>query len=162
MKHVVAAVLVGALLSQPAFAQELWQGTRVGMSVAEVVAVVPGAEVEDGGIVDARRLGARLDGLEIGKDPWVGLFYFGNGLEMVILKPAPAVSADAYRSMFNPIVDDLREAYGEPFSCEQRPLGQSCEWRTSDRSIRVGLFTAYGPDLLHIVYEKRPESKPPL
>lgn len=154
--------MAGAMLTQPATAQDLWQGARAGMSVANVIASVPNAEPEEGESIDGRNLGARVTDLMIGKDRWEARFYFGSGLEMVILKPAPEVSRDAYRSMFNPVVDDLREAYGEPFSCEQRPLGQSCEWRAPEKSIRVGLLTAYGPDVLHIVYEKRPAQKPPL
>jgi len=158
-----ALAAVCALGAGSAQAQELWQGARAGMTVAEVVAAVPNATAAEGEPVQDRTLGAEVKGLTIGDDPWEGRFYFGeDGLGLVVLVPTASVSRTAMPSMFNPIVDDLREAYGDPFSCEDRQFGRSCEWRSDDRLIQAGLLTAYGLNSISISYEKRSPVRPPL
>lgn len=159
----VVAGVVLALCASAASAQELWRGANIDMSIEQVVATVPEAHAAEGETRGGLDLGAAVDAITIGRDTWSANFFFKDGrLEMVLLMPSEEVSALAYGPMFNPLLDDLREAYGEPFSCDAGQFGRDCEWRFPDRTITLSHADIYSVKSLHIRYEKREDAKPPL
>lgn len=159
----LAAGLAFAAYAGDAKAQELWRGAHARMSVDEVVAAIPDAKPIIGDAIDGRQLGATVSGLAIGNKPWNAELYFGSdGLGLVVLKPDATVNPVIYTVIYEPVVDDLREAYGEPFVCERGSFGKSCEWRMPEKVIRLSYLEVGSLFNLSVSYEMREEPRPPL
>ncbi|GAA0212426.1 hypothetical protein QOZ96_003604 [Brevundimonas nasdae] len=154
------AALALATWAGSAGAQELWRGARGGMTVDEVIKTIPGAALSDDRTISEGRVrGAIVEGITLQSKSWSAGFYFRDGrLDIVILEPDSTVSKYAFRPMFRPVANDLREVYGEPFSCDASQFGEHCEWRWPDRSIMLSYSDIYGDMSLEIYYERRSSS----
>lgn len=160
---VLAAISAVGACASPAASQDLWRGARAGMSVEEVLAIVPGAHPGDGTAIEGKRLGATVTGLAIANKSWNAKLYFGSsGLGLVVLEPDETVDPVIYTVIYEPTLDDLREAYGEPFVCERGSLGRSCEWRAPDKIIRLSYLEVGSLFNLSVSYEVRGGPRPPL
>jgi hypothetical protein len=96
-----------------AHAQALWQDSRAGMSVDEVVAAFPSsARVSVAPVGGVQEL-LRLDGIEIAGKPCAARFLFrGAGLAMVVINAPPMHQVEA-TDYFNKLADALRSRYGQ-------------------------------------------------
>ena len=140
----IAAFLALALSPLPSFGQELWDGTRFGMTLAQVAAAFPAAQ---SGTLARLRSGASngltISEYSVGDDKFEIDFYFRNGgLEEVVLRASEVESrpSEDNQSTFDRLVATTTDAHGRPSGCQMArsiTLFRGCEWHSKDTQIDI-------------------------
>jgi hypothetical protein len=157
-------ILIAVLsLPAPGWAQELWGGTTIGMSVAQVKAKVPNTVAPQkpssisGGAVEL----LRAEGIEIVGEPFIAKFYFHNQrLSQVTLAYArKGASFDSVIAIYQQLVPALRAKYGKEISNEASRGAMnsaSTEWVSKRTNINLfALGIGSNPALLNVNYQVR-------
>ncbi|MFZ0692704.1 MAG: hypothetical protein WAN51_00885 [Alphaproteobacteria bacterium] len=160
MGKIIIIALV--LLSVSANAQVLWQGATVGMSVQEVLTVVPHAiKVDKGGTLygGAREL-VRVPRIEVSSNQFRAEFFFVDGkLTQVTLKLDEQLNYIAAHIIFEELVDLLRAKYGKELSLREQngPMSESgAEWISGKTNISLTMvLIANMPAILNVNYQVR-------
>lgn len=148
-RFIAAAVLFAS--AHTIFAQELWRGTRDGMSPDEVTKLLPdthAAEASDG----YARL--TIDKVAVGNRSFVAWFCFKEGkLTQVVLeelkKGLRTEAADDVRDL-------LRLRYGQEVSSRPAPLGYYAVWRDGKTTIELSVESVKGTmEMTTVTYSTR-------
>lgn len=101
---------------------KLWQETRVGMALEDVLSLYPDAVIEDGGkLKNGPEELAHIPGFEVAGEPFRVMFYFfGGALQQVTLglEGPEAHSESACKLIYKLMRDALTAKYGEPIASD--------------------------------------------
>ena len=157
-----ASIFAGLSIAPAAFAQELWRGSVVDMSVAEVQHLLPTATAVSGDEIQGEVPLLRVEGFDLARTPFRADFYFAQDrLKSVILRPVHPQSATASMMIAEDIIPQRTLKYGSPFDCEinRRSISNltstACKWLSN--GTRIGVFAShmgYALPNLAIVYDE--------
>jgi hypothetical protein len=155
----ITLALILLALATPAFATQLWQDAKVGMSVDAIRGLYPEAEPGEypkRGVHGTPKL--IIKGYEVNNRDFNVEFFFENGgLNEVILRLQKASLSS--REMPKIYEDLLRSRYGEPLSyyTESEPLPLiKATWTDGERDILLYWARVRQTDInMHIVYSTR-------
>lgn len=154
MGRSVAPLLLLALLvvGGPAVAQELWQGTKYGMTVAEVRAIIPNA-VPAGEKPNRFASGEveqlRIDDLTIvGTSHEVEFFFKDGGLRIVALNPNKKMDRRQADALYEELLPPLRAKYGMGVEAIERdPLYiRKSTWQLGRTSVQLRIISVAPSD----------------
>lgn len=158
IRTAVAAAVLAASLNTAAQAQDLWRGSRVGMSVDQVRQAVPEAFPNTGQRMDNADPLLRVTGFRLADADFKADFYFNAaGLQTVALRPVTRPTGAAALLAAEDLIPDLSAKYGEPYNCNIRARSRvltssSCQWMSGSTRIMVFGGMSIGGDL-EILYE---------
>lgn len=135
-----ASVLIAlGLAVGSASAQQLWQQSRVGMSVAEVIAAFPGAALAQSptpnrdGSIDL----VALPGVDIASCPFRASFVFQaeklNAVRVGCHTPSPIETERVSKA----VMEALRAKYGAEISQERSTIGTTHAWFSAGVKIQL-------------------------
>lgn len=132
------------------FSQELWRGTRDGMSAEEVTKILPEAHTAEASEGHAR---LTIDKVVIGKRNFIAWFYFKDEkLKQVIL-------AEMVRGLRGDEADGLRDMlrlkYGPEMSARPAPLGTYLLWVSGKTTIELKVESVATSSTTTITYSTR-------
>jgi hypothetical protein len=157
------ALLALSLCFTSALAQELWQKTRYGMTVEQVVAAVPNASpppLNAGSLADGAKELLRVSDLELVGYRFSGKFYFiERRLTQVTLTPERISTFASAMLVFDSLTEALRTKYGaEVVRSVERGLLNKAEasWQSGRTNISLICVSVGAADpALNLNYQVR-------
>ena len=151
------------LFSSLSSAQALWRGTKSGMSVQQVRAIVPEAAppTEPNRLYNGAQELLRVPGFELVNEKFSGGFYFLSGkLTQVTLSFAEGNNYSTGLKAFNKLTEALRSKYGKEDnrkgSDELFMKSMNAQWLSGRTNIELMLMsTSDDQATLNVVYQVR-------
>lgn len=163
----MAWLLLAALAPGKAAAQALWEGSRFGMSQAQVAGLFPQAHppADPDQLAGGEHEALRIEQVELAGLPFRASFFFsGHTLFQVMLQLDEASARREGERAFDAVAALLRQCHGREAVAEDdaQPFPRRrLEWSVD--GARVKLFYArFGQEpLLNLIYQVRPPDAPP-
>lgn len=150
MRFKIAILLVACFAGIPASAQTLWGRTELGMSVANVLSVLPQAmpitEKRDH-IADAEEL-LRIPEFELVGSEFVVKFFFRNEKLVQVNLSTSAPNVTSMFVTFDALSNALQARYGQPIEREVKQAGfvkkANAKWLSGRTDISLSTFGSEG------------------
>lgn len=160
---IYAALAAFSLFCASAHAQEMWQGTKYGMSVNEVRAQVPAAVLATEESLLANGSAGKLvvPEFELVNEKFKVTFYFKDTkLTQVMLSLKEPRSYAAAMRVFNQLTEALRARYGKELSMASTDMGimktSKAEWLSGKTNIgTICTVVSDAPAILNLYYQMR-------
>jgi len=146
MKALLLSLLSLAAATMPLAAQDLWNGTKMGMSEAELRAKVPGLEVakEPAELFDGTKAKLMLPKVEIGGESFVANFYFKEEKLLQVMLTLPNKQErtfDQLVPLIDTLVADLGKKHGKPTETKRddNPVRKFASYQWTTKTTRLSV-----------------------